>query len=273
MALYQHLAVASTFSPRFRAVLAEAARLATWLESPLSVIHADARSEDAEKRFREALAELRQPDDTLLLWAEAPTEQPTDAILDACQRGCVDLLIAGALERENDHRFFLGGVARGLLQRTPCDLFLITNPEELETPVERVIVEVDLKNPDLKALHKACGIAQKLRAKHLLFIGVQTPFDEATSGMHPEWIKDERQLVELLDPLDGFDGEADARLVRSTTGFGVCDFVQNENANLLIVVTGQDQGCRTLPQHMDWLLQVIPTNLLLIASAAGCMAE
>jgi len=267
--LYRRVAVASTFSPRFQAVICEGDRLARRLDAPLTVIHGDQESDEKANRFRDAFTSINRPTDTPVLWAEDDSLPPADAILSACRRGHVDLLLAGALERDNEHRFFLGGVARTLLQQAPCDLFLVTRPSEEETHFQHIVIEVALKDLRVYPLQKSLHIAQRMRAKKVTFISVITPFEEAASASRNARPPDEEWLIELLDPLTGFDGEAEVRIIRTNTGFGVCDFVQEVSADLLIVVTISVDGERRLPPHMDWLLQVIPTNVLLLAAQNG----
>jgi len=76
---YRHIGVASTFSPRFQAVLAEADRYARSFESPLSVIHAAAEHSEAIERFFIALERLDRVGDTGLLWSVADTPAARDA--------------------------------------------------------------------------------------------------------------------------------------------------------------------------------------------------
>jgi len=267
--LYRRVAVASTFSPRFQAVICEGDRLARRLDAPLTVIHGALASDEKVHRFRDAFTSIDRPTDTPVLWAEDDSSPPADAILSACRRASVDLLLAGALERDNDHRFFLGGVARTLLQLAPCDLLLVTRPSEEETHFFHIVIEVDLSDPQVYALQKSLHIAQRMGAKKVTFISVITPFEEAASASRNARPPDEDWLMELLDPLTGFDGEAEVRIIRTTTGFGACDFVQEVSADLLIVITRSENGERRLPLHMDWLLQVIPTNVLLLAAQNG----
>ncbi|MGH8046158.1 MAG: universal stress protein [Chthoniobacterales bacterium] len=211
------------------------------------------------ERFFEALEKLERFGDTGVIWSVADT--PTDAILSACARNDIDLLLAGALERENDHRNFVGGVARELLQRAPCDLLLLPKPRETPEPHGRVVVEVDMKKPCVKFLNRTCDIATRLGAKEMVFIGIVTPFDEARSEDGP---LDEARLAGIVDQAAGFEGEVDFRLLRSTTGFAVCDFLQQNEAGIFIAGSRRKDGARRLPTRLDWLLQVIPTNVLLL---------
>lgn len=257
---FQQMAVASTFSPRFFAVLAEADRYARCFGSPLSVIHGSEEQAEAMERFFGALEKLGRGEDTGVLWSMA--DDPTDAILAACERGGVDLLLAGALERENDHRNFVGSVARELLQRAPCDLFLLTKPAEEPMPIASVVVEVDIKRPSpLGFLNRACELASRLGVREMVFAGIVTPFDEARSDGGP---LNEARLAEIVDEASGFEGDVDCHLLRSTTGFAMCDFLQNSGADLFLSASRRKQGARRLPPRLDWLLQVIPTNVLLL---------
>ena len=75
---------------------------------------------------------------------------------------------------------------------------------------------------------------------------------------------DEDGLAAIIDQASGFEGEVDYRVLRSTTGFAVCDFLQENGADLFIAGSRRKDGARRLPTRLDWLLQVIPTNVLLI---------
>jgi nucleotide-binding universal stress UspA family protein len=257
--VYRQIGVASTFSPRFHAVLSEADRFARRLESPLSVIHAAAEHAEGIERFFNALEQLGRSADTGIIWSEGET--PVDAILAACHRNGIDLLLAGALEREGDHRNFVGGVARRLLKDAPCDLLLLPNPSETESPCRRVVVEVDLKTPSVAFLDRACRMATGLGAEEMVFIGVVTPFDKVPAGSSP---LDEALLASIVDQASGFEGEVDVRLLRSTTGFAVCDFVQDQSADLFLAGFRRKEDGWRIPTRLDWLLQVIPSNVLLM---------
>jgi nucleotide-binding universal stress UspA family protein len=124
------------------------------------------------------------------------------------------------------------------------------------------VVEVDLKRPSIEFLNRTCELATRLGAMEMVFIGIVTPFDmaRAVEGDH----FDEEGLAAIVDQASGFQGDVDFRLLRSTTGFAVCDFLQENGADLFIAGSRRKEGARHLPTRLDWLLQVIPTNVLLV---------
>src|SRR5438874_2380409 len=58
---YKKIAVASTFSPRFKQVLAEAKRIRDRFGAELSLIYVGERTEETTRTFKEAFAELGLP--------------------------------------------------------------------------------------------------------------------------------------------------------------------------------------------------------------------
>jgi sugar phosphate isomerase/epimerase len=116
-------------------------------------------------------------------------------------------------------------------------------------------------------LNRACTLASRLGAERMVFFTVITPFDEAIASSGSVRLpSNEDEFAELLDEVDGFDGEAETAIVRSNTGFAACDFVGNSGAKLLIVPWKSNGDVRVLPAHMDWLLQVIPTNVWMMGA-------
>ena len=75
-----HFAVASAFSPRFEAVIAEADRVARLFGARLSVLHAGERSDEKVSCFRDAFAGLGR-EEIDIYWCDGDT--PASALLDA----------------------------------------------------------------------------------------------------------------------------------------------------------------------------------------------
>src|SRR4029453_7062405 len=124
---YQHVGVASTFSPTFTAVLAEAKRFASHCGADLEIVHAAAFDIEKEKRFLEALGQRAE-----IRWVEGETA--ASPIIAAVENFVYDLLIAGTPHREMDDKPFAGDVAPELLRNAPCDLLLVPRPLEAPTP-------------------------------------------------------------------------------------------------------------------------------------------
>ena len=77
---YRKIAVASTFSPRFKQVLAEAKRIRDRFSSDLHLIYVGDRDEEISKKFNDALAQLQLPADSPIHYEKG---DPAQAILRA----------------------------------------------------------------------------------------------------------------------------------------------------------------------------------------------
>src|SRR4029453_15112508 len=118
---YRSVAVASTFSPRFEQVLAEAKRIRDRFDSQLCLVYVGEKSEQTSAKFAEALAALLLPTDSPIHYEQG---DPAAAILRAIERNDIDLLVAGALEKEVVLHPFLGNVARRLLREGHSSVIL-----------------------------------------------------------------------------------------------------------------------------------------------------
>jgi len=252
-----HFAVAATFSPRFGAVIAEADRVARKFGARLSILHADERSDEKVSRFREAFAKLGR-DEVDIYWCEGST--PSEALLDAAGSEYFDMLIAGAMDTPTEFRNFTGGVARDLLQKAPCDLLLLPNPQE-EAPEEQtacLMVEAHMPR-----WHSARVALEALRPSEIAVLAADSPFAHAREAAlgHEE---DGSEMDRLCETLEKISEDVDLRVVRSNTGFTLCDIVQEAAPDFLIVEAEWRNRRRYLPPHLDWLNQVIPARLLLL---------
>lgn len=259
------IAVASTFSPRFLSVLGSAAHFAKVMNGKLHILHAAAADEEKQTRFREGIATVGLPADTPVLWKEA--EEPALAVLSLLEENQIDVVIAGALEREPEHRNFTGNVARDLLLRCKCDLVLLTHPEQEPQPRKRIAIAVDLTDPDPKWLSRALAIAKGEGSPLVNVFSILTPFDKFKEPLDPNATAEaEARLQKVVESAGDYEGDWDCRIIRSNTGFNACEIIQGLKPDLLLAKRSKAAAAHSLPIHMDWLDQVIPANTMIFRS-------
>jgi len=153
---YKTVAVTSTFSPRFKQVLAEAKRIRERFSADLHLIYAGERDEEIAKKFSEALAQLELPLDSKIHYEKG---NPADAILRVIAREKIDVIVAGALEKEVVLHPFLGNVARRLVREAPCSVMLFTTPAAKPQPLRRIVFIADYSDTRLNALKRILPFA------------------------------------------------------------------------------------------------------------------
>src|SRR5438034_2540220 len=134
-ASYRSVAVASTFSPRFEQVLAEAKRIRDRFGAELSLVFVGEESAETSAKFAEALERLSLPKNSSIHYEQG---DPATAILRAIERNEIDLIVAGSLEKEVVLHPFLGNVARGLLREGLSSVFLFTHPARQPEPLRKI---------------------------------------------------------------------------------------------------------------------------------------
>lgn len=268
MDLFGKVAVASTFSPRFLPMMAQAKAVATLLDRPLEIIHAGAGTEENQQRFAEAFGEMGFSGP--IHWRQAP--MPSAAIIGAVKEEGIELLIAGAMERESEGRYFLGKVSRVLMREAPCSLLLFANPAPEPAPLRNVAVIVDYTEASRHALRAALELAERSKAEAVYVLRVFTVFAQVLAEPH-EYIKgsDKSALAGENARLEAFVEEFDieaipviTRCIEGTTGFAAADFVQSIQADLLVIASEAEGGHARLPLRMEWLENVIPSNVLVV---------
>src|ERR1043166_9147099 len=141
---YKTIAVATTFSPRFKQVLAEAKRIRERFSADLHLIFAGRQNEETAKKFHEVLMQFQLPNDSTIHYEEG---DPADASLRMLGREKIDMVIAGALEKEVVLHPFLGNVARRLVREAPCSVMLFTKPLLNPRPLSRIVFIADYGDP------------------------------------------------------------------------------------------------------------------------------
>jgi nucleotide-binding universal stress UspA family protein len=268
---YKTIAVATTFSPRFTQVLAEAKRIRERFSADLRLIYVGDRNEETAKKFSDALAELQLPLDSKIHYEEGDS---AEAILRAVTREKIDVIVAGALEKEVVLHPFLGNVARRLVREAPCSVMLFTTPSAIPKPLRRIVFVADYSDTKLEALKRTLPLAAAESCERLYVIRIITTFDRARASIRenaksrarPARDDDEEEALEKFVLSAGAtDVPIEARCIRGNTGLAASDFVQSINADLLVVpLQKKAGGTQRLPSNIAWVTDVIPCNLWVI---------
>jgi len=279
MQIYQHIAVAVRMSPRLSPLLAEAGRMAERLNARLSLIHIGQGDEGHE--FGQALEKAGLPPDTSVYHGRG---SPAHAIIEVAEQRNVDLLIAGALEKERVFRYFLGSVARTLVREAECSLMLFTEPKLEPEPVRRIVVITDFSEMSMIALRKAIVLASKEPVEVIEVVRVHSRFGEAMAmsrgadqGEMAEYLgrtaAEEKSL--LADFIDGA-GYAPVEIrpvyLEGMAGAVAAKYAHQVRADLLVMPSERPHAAfleRIFPSDMEWVLREIPCNLWVVREKIG----
>ena len=237
--------------------------------APLHLIHAAEETADKNERFHDALARLNMEAGTPIHYRAG---DPVEAILAVQKEIGIEVLIAGALERETVHRNFTGNVARELMRRTSADLFLFVEPREQPGDIRHVFMAVPDFSPLTRSVfHRVAELADRAGVEMLTVVHVQTPFSEAKDkALGTEVVRPEDSLALLMSEKSASNLQVDYHLVRGNTGFTAFEFIQASGADLLVMPSEiQPGGTPAFAPVLDWVIQVIPANLWVVRQPAN----
>jgi nucleotide-binding universal stress UspA family protein len=266
---YKTLAVASTFSPRFEQVLSEAKRIRDRFECDLRIIYVGRPNEETKAKFQDVLARLSLPKKSIIHYEEGG---PAEGILRALNRNKIDIVVAGALEKELVLHPFLGDVARRLVREATCSVMLFTKPQNRPKRLRKIVFVTDFSEHARFALKTTIHLASAESCERLYVIRIVTPFDQARASLGMPDKKKSQALVDDEAELEKFilsAGETEvpmeARCVRGNTGFAGADFVRAVEADLLAVpISRSKKEGQRVPDNLAWIKDVIPCNLWMI---------
>ena len=252
---YKTIAVATTFSPRFKRVLAEAKRIRHRSGAELHLIYVGTRNQETPRKFSDVLAELELPVDSPIHYEEG---DPAEAILAALARENIDVLVAGALRRKSCYIRFWETLLVGWGREANCSSGFM-HPEKKPKPLRRIVFIADHTQQGLVALKTTLMLAEAESCERLYVIGIITAFDEARASIASDATgsaTDEPNHDEG-DPLEEFVLSAGAtevpietRFIRGATGLAASDFVRSVEADLLVVplakVAKRFSDCRAI---------------------------
>jgi nucleotide-binding universal stress UspA family protein len=268
---YKTIAVATTFSPRFKHVLAEAKRIRDRFGAELHLIYVGRRNEETSRKFSDVLAELELPADSPIHYEEG---DPAEAILAALARENIDVLVAGALEKEIVLHSFLGNVARRLVREANCSVILFTAPQKRPKPLRRIVFIADHSQQGLVALKTTLMLAEAESCERLYVIGIITAFDEARASIASDATGsatpkpnhgEEDPLEEFVLSAGATEVPIETRFIKGATGLAASDFVRSVEADLLVVPLAKSrETVQQLPSNIAWVSDVIPCNLWIV---------
>ncbi|WP_276367461.1 universal stress protein [Chryseolinea sp. H1M3-3] len=272
------IGVAIAFSPRIEAILAEAIRIKNMWNAELILIHVGVHGEKETARLNELLSKtgLGNAGDVKIFWEEG---KPSHRILATCKKENVDLLIAGALKKENLVQYYLGTVARKIIRKADCSVLLLTNPSTTPQPFKNIVVDADDRPYVEQSLQAACEVALKdqstwlhivreLKMYGLTMAAAEQCTEEEYEEMRHQLVQSEIETVEkILQKIPHQGLKVNIKLVSGKSGFELAQFAKRKQADLLVVGAPDRRFSffdRVFTHDQEYIFADLPCNLLII---------
>ena len=276
---FKTIGIGVTFSPNLEANINEAARLALCLSSKLVLIHVGEPSEKKSNIFLRFLSPFES--NGLEFEILFKSGDPVDVILSSTVEKNVDLLIIGALKKENFLKYYLGSIARKITRKAKCSVLLLINPSKERVPCEHIVVN-GLKDPKTKeTVNTAFFVGHRLGVNKITVVEeidqeeVSVKVDDDKSLRKSTIIKERLRLREearVKKILDTIPLEYTKEMVIKSQpifgkrGYSIGHYAQVARADLLVMNAPSKMTFwdRLFPHDIEHILTELPTDVLIV---------
>lgn len=279
LTFFNTIAIGVTFSPNLKANICEAARLANFFNSKLILIHVGEASSEKEEAFKNFLSPFI--DENLDFEIVFQPGDPVEVILNVTEKKNVDLLILGALQRENFLKYYLGSIARKITRRAKCSVLLHMNPSVERVPCNHIVVN-GLKDPKTKqTIEAACYVGKHLSANKMTIVEeidqkeVSVTVEDDKSLRKANIVKERLKLREdtrLNGIINNIPEEYTSNIniqmqpIFGKRGYSIGHYAQVVRADLLVMNAPSKMTFldRLFPHDIEHILTELPTDVLII---------
>ncbi|MCS5662661.1 MAG: universal stress protein [Flavobacteriales bacterium] len=277
---FETIAVAVTFSSRYKVVIKEAARLARIHRSKLILIYVGVLDEQQKQKMTRCVKEchIKEKYFTIISMKGAVV----NTILKICKQNVVDLLVLGALKKESVIKHYVGSVARKISRKAKCSVLLMPNPKDRPQTFNKIAVSaVDLPKTPL-TMTTAVYIANQENSDVLHVVSEEyiPMFESAYADCSTDVELDNRKAEfaeqcklrtrKLLDEIPGSSAiNIKKRVIFGKPGHSIHVFAKSCKPDLLLVNSPKKHlGLldRLFPHDLEYLLEDLPCNLLIVHS-------
>lgn len=274
--VFKKIGIAIAFSPRLEALIAEASKMQVGLKSEMVFIHVGNKSEEDVKTINEYLEKYNLLNNSKLIWKEGET---VETILNICNEEQLDLLVAGALEKESLIKYIMGSVARKLSRKIKCSMLMLTEPKIESSPLKSIVVEGSNNPKTENTIAVAIEIAKAFKVKNVDVIQEtdlnkavlirSDEFKENEVAKHKENLieEEDKRLNYILSCNDCGDIKINIDRIEGKPGYIISKYAREHHADLLIL-NSPDRKLnlidRVFPTDIEFALADLPCNLLLV---------
>jgi nucleotide-binding universal stress UspA family protein len=277
---FKTLLIGFAFSPNLKANVFEATRLAYYFNAKLFFLHVGEKTKAKENTFLDILKLPKEsPEKIEILWEKG---DPVNVILSTCLRYKIDLLLLGALKRENVLKFYMGSIARKITRKATCSVLLLIDPSTERKPSQHAVVnafESPQTEPTINAafhfasdlnINKITLVEEINRSEHNLDVYDDKSLRRATLKKEKIKRREHSRVNQILKkiPKSYKDNiKIISQSIFGTRGYSIGHYAKLVRADVLIMNASETKKTflsKFFPKDLDYILRELPTNVLII---------
>tara|TARA_A200000113_G_C8774049_1_gene325303 strand:- start:138 stop:917 length:780 start_codon:yes stop_codon:yes gene_type:complete len=208
---------------------------------------------------------------------------PVQTLLEASEEFNIDMILLGALKRENVVKFYLGSIARKITRKAKCSVLLIINPSVERIPCQHIVVNGFDSPQTIETIRAAFTVAKSLGAKKISLVEeisrskVDVAVDDDLSlrraTLKKEKLRRQEQtrvkdVVEKLPSSLTQDINWTTQSIFGRRGYSIGHYAKVVRADLLVMNAVDKLSFidRLITRDIEHILAELPTDVLIINS-------
>ena len=277
---FSQILICIAFSPNLKKNIFEAIRISSMFNAKLIGVHAGEKSENKSKVLQDILEEIPESKNIEIVFKQG---NPVKVILEVCRSKKIDLLVLGALQKENIFTYYLGSTARKLTRKAPCSVLLLIKRSVVKSTYNHLVVNGLKSSKTQSLLNTAFCVAHSLTCKKITIVEEIAPETVAIE------IEDDASLSQAVTKKETLVKEEQKRIrgilknipqklsenvqiksqsIFGKTGYSIGHYARVVHADLLLMNAPEKSSIwsRIFIKDIEYILSDLPTNLLLIKS-------
>ncbi len=264
------------FSPNLKANIFEAVRMANMFDAELVGVHVGAKTDKKKADLKALLAKadaLKKPGKTI--WKEG---NPVDVILETCTQEHIDLLVLGAIQKENLLKYYVGSIARKITRKAPCSVLLLIKPSVTRVACKNIVVNGLKDERTEETIKTAFLVSQKLNCTKLTIVEevsqdelqVKVSDDKtlrkANIAKERLRTREDQRVKHILGDIDHKEITVKTQSIFGKRGYSIGHYAKVKRADLLIMNAPNKLGFfdRIFPHDLEYILSELPTDVLIV---------
>lgn len=274
--MYRKIALAIAFSPRIEALIAETKRLKDLHRSELVLIHIGQKTPELENRLFGMLEKYGvNLGQTKIVWEDG---KPAKKIIQVCNTEGVDLLVAGALKKEELFTYYIGSIARKIIRKASCSVLVLIEPSVTPRPFHKIVINGTQQAQTPYVIGQGVELCKLEQAKQVFILNeikmyglkmatISDNSEEEVSKNRKKLVSEEVSYVEdILKTIDQGNLKINIKVTSGRWAPELAKFSESISADLLILGGHENLTFfdRLFPHDIEDILGNLPCNLLIV---------
>ena len=276
---FKVIGIGAAFSPTLKANLYEGARLAIAFKATLVLIHVGEASDHKRQQLDEILNPFSKQG--LVYKIIFQPGKPVQSILEATKKHKIDLLILGAVQRENIVNYYVGSIARKITRKISCSILLLINPSIERILCNHIVVNGLKAEKTAQTIDTAFYLAHTLATERISIVEEIRPQEIAVKveddkslrqvSLQKEKLtrREDFRVKQLIDEVPAAYKEnitITTQAIFGQRGYSIGHYEEVVRADLLVMNASKSGGFwdRVFPHDIEHILTELPTDVLII---------